>query len=205
MRIERLWVDVTAQIGATWSEHFTMLELRHGLNINNVHHIWLLHYLFLSIINQQLAFFADSWNQHRIQIRNGPNRSPADMFGFDMFVHGIRGDRLPLPNDLPPEEIEVFGVDWEGLRDEVLLESQHRNNTADEGSTSWIGRIGPPDHLNEVPLDPPDRIFGPQQLDVLASALSHICPAGGVATDADVAALWMNGLILARSLDSASF
>ncbi|KAG6806455.1 hypothetical protein H0H92_011282, partial [Tricholoma furcatifolium] len=83
VRIERLWVDVTAQVGSTWADIFTTLELQHGLDINNVHHIWLLHHLFLSTINQQLEFFVQSWNQHRIQIRNGPNRSPADMFGFD--------------------------------------------------------------------------------------------------------------------------
>ena len=87
--IERLWVNVTAQVGATWS-FFTALELRYGLDINNVHHIWLVHYLFLSLINQQLQFFAEAWNQHKLQIRNGPNRSPANLFGFNMIVHGIR-------------------------------------------------------------------------------------------------------------------
>ena len=92
IRIERLWVDVMAQVGAFWAEIFTQLKLRFGLDINNVHHIWLLHHLFLSSINQQLAFFAESWNQHCIQIRDSPNRSPADLFGFDMFVHGVHGD-----------------------------------------------------------------------------------------------------------------
>ncbi|KII89575.1 hypothetical protein PLICRDRAFT_108288 [Plicaturopsis crispa FD-325 SS-3] len=111
VRIERLWVDVIAQIGAAWADHFTSLELRHGLDINNINHVWLLHHLFLPSINQQLAFFAESWNQHRIQIRNGPNRLPADMFGFDMFVHGVRGGRLQIEDGLSAEEIEVFGVD----------------------------------------------------------------------------------------------
>lgn len=94
VRIERLWVDVTAQVGASWAEAFTQLELHHGLDINNTHHIWLLHLLFLPAINQQLTFFAESWNQHRIQIRNGPNHSPADLFSFDMLVHGIQGSQL---------------------------------------------------------------------------------------------------------------
>lgn len=87
VRIEHLWVDVTAQVGASWADHFTNLELGHGLDINNVNHIWLLHLLFLGTINAQLSFFAESWNQHRIQICNGLNRSPASMFGFDMLVH----------------------------------------------------------------------------------------------------------------------
>ena len=87
--IEHLWVDVTAQVGAFWADIFTDLELRYGLDINNIHHIWLLHHLFLRLINQQLTFFAESWNQHRIQIQDGPNRSPADMVStcwFTVFV-----------------------------------------------------------------------------------------------------------------------
>ena len=87
-----------------------------GLNINNQNHIWFLHYLFLKTINQQLDFFSQAWNHHRIQIPNGPNHSPADMFGFDMLVHGVRGYQLPTPPDVPlsDEDLEVFGrvVGW---------------------------------------------------------------------------------------------
>jgi len=101
IRIERLWVDITAQIGASWAEAFTDFEINHGLDINNTHHIWLLHHLFLQALNNQLSFFAESWNQHQMQIHDGPNRSLADMFGFDMLVHGLHGDR-PFPD--PAEE-----------------------------------------------------------------------------------------------------
>ena len=94
VRIERLWVDVTAQVGATWGNMFTVLELRHGLDINNPNHIWLLHLIFLPTINMSLKFFAEAWNEHQIQIRGGPNRSPSDMFYFDMLVHGVRGESL---------------------------------------------------------------------------------------------------------------
>ena len=58
VRIERLWADITAQLGADWASLFTALELTHGLDINNINHIWLLHRLFLDTINSQLAFFA---------------------------------------------------------------------------------------------------------------------------------------------------
>ena len=67
VRIKCLWVDITAQVGAHWADLFTDLELMHELDVNNVHHIWLLH-----------------WNHHKIQICDGPNHSPADMFGFNM-------------------------------------------------------------------------------------------------------------------------
>jgi hypothetical protein len=96
---------------------FTKLELRHGLNINNAHHVWLLHHLFLPVINHQLECFTALWNQHQIQILNGPNCSPADMFGFDMLVHGVREDQL-LEEELNEAELEVYRVDWKALQDE---------------------------------------------------------------------------------------
>ncbi|KAJ7633530.1 hypothetical protein DFH06DRAFT_1272399 [Mycena polygramma] len=157
VRIERLWVDITAQLGATWAERFTVLELRHGLDINNISHIWLLHFLFLATINSQLAFFAQSWNQHRIQIRDGPNRSPADMFVFDMLANGVRGNQLPAEEVLSEEELEVYGIDWAGLRDDDLLASQRTNNPMGEGASSWVGRVGPPPlgDLSSVVVEPP--------------------------------------------------
>lgn len=142
VRIERLWVDVTAQVGSQWQAAFIELELRHGLNINDPHHIWLLHYLFLPVINQQLSFFAESWNNHCIQIRGGPNRSPADMFGFDMLVHGVRGQQLPPlypDHKLPEDELEVYGIDWTAFRDDQLLQSLRGNNLQTEEGSSWVG------------------------------------------------------------------
>ena len=204
VRIERLWVDVTAQVGATWAEHFTALEMHHGLDINNANHIWLLHLLYLPTINQQLDFFASSWNQHRMQIRDGPNRSPADMFCFDMLVHGIRGTLLPLTStatidDMPDEELEVYGVDWEALRDDRLLESQRRNNSAGEGFSSWIGRSGPPDNLNLVPLDSPNSPLSEHQVLYL---LNVVQPLMGQADDESIITLWCNALAVARTMEN---
>ncbi|TFK59855.1 hypothetical protein BDN72DRAFT_743822, partial [Pluteus cervinus] len=91
IRIERLWVDVKAQVLSSWVRLFGELEAHSGLQINNPDHLWLLHKLFLPTINSQLAVFVESWNHHTINIRNGPNRSPVDMFGFDMLALGFRG------------------------------------------------------------------------------------------------------------------
>ncbi|KAJ7818740.1 hypothetical protein B0H13DRAFT_1738953 [Mycena leptocephala] len=193
VRIERLWADVTAQIGATWADVFILLEVQHGLNINNVDHIWLLHYLFLHQINDQLRFFMESWNQHQIRIRDGPNRSPADMFGFDMLVQGVRGD----PVSMSDAEMEVYGVDWEALHDDALLESRQENNPADEGSTSWIGRVGPPERLNEVNVEPPSGPFSTLEIQALEAALGHLA---GDVDDAAVANLWTEAIILARQM-----
>ncbi|KAJ7204244.1 hypothetical protein B0H12DRAFT_1035338 [Mycena haematopus] len=194
VRIERLWVDVTAQVGATWADHFTVLELRYGLDINNIAHIWLLHVLFLGTINSQLAFFAESWNQHRIQIRGSANRSLTDMFVFDMFVTGVRGDQLPPEEEgLGEEELEVYGIDWQGLRDDSILQSQARNNDRNEGFSSWLGRTGPPslNDLSHVDVQPPPGTLTNIEVDDLCSTFAELI---GSAADDDIVSLWAGAL-----------
>ncbi|KAJ7799334.1 hypothetical protein B0H14DRAFT_3788018 [Mycena olivaceomarginata] len=185
VRIERLWGHITAQIGATWADLFILLEMRHGLDINNTHHIWLLHYLFCA---------KSTSSSHRIEMRRGPgpNRSPADMFGFDMIVHGVRGSELPAADaaSMSEEEMEVFG-------DDNILESSQENNDADEGSTSWTGRRGPPEHLKEVAVEPPSGPFSEAQMQILDAAL---LPFAGAVSDGDGAMLWMEALAAARRL-----
>ncbi|KAJ7137390.1 hypothetical protein C8R43DRAFT_1097897 [Mycena crocata] len=203
VRIERLWVDVTAQVGAAWADRFILLELRYGLDINSIAHIWLLHFLFLATINSELAFFAESWNQHRIQIRNGPNRSPTDMFVFDMFVNGVRGDRLPEQEEgLGDSELELYGIDWQGLRDEAVLDSQRQNNSMAEGSTSWVGRVGPPPDLSEVVVQPPAGTLSEHELLDLNNAFSNLL---GSADEDDIISLWTNALAYVRVLYPDAF
>ena len=198
IHIEWLWVDVTAQVTAAWGDRFTLLELRYGLDINNRAHIWLLHFLFLGAINDQLAFFAESWNQHRIQIRNGPNRSPTDMFVFDMFVNGVRGDQLPPEEEgLSMEELEVYGIDWQGLRDEAVLDSQHYNNPRTEDSSFWIGRTGPPSQLSVVTVEPPVGTLTEEEVEELAYRISGLI---GSAHEPDVISLWLQALAHVRVL-----
>ena len=71
------------------------------------------------------------------------------MFGFDMLVHGVRGNQLP-DEDLSDEELEVYGVDWEGLHDEQLLRPHWGNNPTSEGWNSWIGHVGLPSHYESL-------------------------------------------------------
>lgn len=196
VRIERLWVDVTAQVGATWARLFTLLEIHHGLDINNGNHIWLLHFLFLPTINQDLTFFAESWNEHSIQIRDGPNRSPIDMFNFDMLVHGVRG--ADLLDTMSPEELEVYGVDWEALREDRLLHSRQVNNGSNEEETSWIGQTGPPCNLNEVRVDSPPTPLADDVGVWLEERLSQWL---GQADDNSVVSAWSYGLAYARQVN----
>ncbi|THU95947.1 hypothetical protein K435DRAFT_665354 [Dendrothele bispora CBS 962.96] len=194
VRIERLWGDVTAQLGNTWYQLFMSLELHHGLDRNNVNHRWLLQHLFLPLLNEQLEFWAQSWNNHKIQIRNGPNRSPIDMFGFDMLVQGFRGTDLTLSE----AEMEVYGVDWEALQDENITQSQEQNNPIQlqEHSDPWLQRRGPPSNLNHVHIDPPEGPMTLPQKDILDATVLQW---RGM-TENELVNTWRQGLICARSL-----
>ncbi|KZT40912.1 hypothetical protein SISSUDRAFT_1126942 [Sistotremastrum suecicum HHB10207 ss-3] len=116
----------------------------------------LLHTLFLPVINAELRFFAESWNEHKIDSKTGPRRSPWDMWVFDMLARGVRGNPLGQPTEEPltEEQLEVYGVDWAALQQQDIRDAQAANNPG-EGHSSWIGRRGPPDNLAGVELDPP--------------------------------------------------
>ena len=74
--IERLWVDVTKQLGAKWAEFFKLLEVQYELDPSNSYHIWLIHMLFLDTINDEIDFSIHNWNAHRLQIAHKCSRSP---------------------------------------------------------------------------------------------------------------------------------
>lgn len=190
-------------ISQHWNDAFTSLELHHDLDVRNTNHIWLLQHLFLGTINEALTFWAESWNHHRISQRHGqgPSRSPEDMFGFDMLVHGLRGDS-PDQFSMSDEELEVFGVDWEGLQDDTLLRSLRRNYAHEDGSNTWFGRHGPPPNLTEVRVDPPLGILNVEQILALDTALQHI-PRGSEHNN--IVALWTSALAYARTLEPNEF
>ncbi|KAI1781796.1 hypothetical protein LXA43DRAFT_907695 [Ganoderma leucocontextum] len=207
VRIERLWVDVTAQVGAKWADLFTVLELQHGLNINSSHHIWLLHRLFLDFINFDLTFFTQAWNEHKISMRNlnASSRSPADMYGFDMLIHGVRGDAPAVDTVASNEELEVYGLDWEALQDDTLRASHASNNPMSEGWSSWLGRTGPPEHLNEVNVESPHI---DSQYELLLSALSQTLPTleyASLVTHEQLVNRWVIGLATAVALFGSDF
>lgn len=95
-RIERLWVDVKTQVSGRWSDLFRDLEERHGLDIENLNHIWLMQTLFLPLLNKDLIVFQDAWNNHLVRRSGEEHRSPADLFVMGMFERGVRGYQLPI-------------------------------------------------------------------------------------------------------------
>ncbi|KIK60693.1 hypothetical protein GYMLUDRAFT_59406 [Collybiopsis luxurians FD-317 M1] len=166
---KHLWVDVSNYISQAWNNLFTSLELHHGLQISNVNHVWLLQHLFLPVINEQLAFWAESWNHHWITQQDSPAWSPEDRFGFDMLINGHWGDPVDW-YAMTNEKLEVFGVDWEGLQDDDLLQSLWKNYS-NEGAGSWLGHNGPLSDLNEVSVNTPTGPLTQQQVDYLDTLL----------------------------------
>jgi hypothetical protein len=73
--IERLWVEVGKRFVRQWRAFFTRLERCHLLERTNPHHRWLLHYLFLDMINEDCKKFCEEWNAHPISGVGG-GRSP---------------------------------------------------------------------------------------------------------------------------------
>lgn len=69
-QIEWLWVEVGSQFVCAWQAFFTHLENLHYLQRDNPHHIWLLHYIFLSDIKADCKHFQDEWNSHPISSPN---------------------------------------------------------------------------------------------------------------------------------------
>lgn len=64
--IERLWVEVGRRFVRQWRAFFMRLERCHLLQRNNTHHRWLLHRLFLDLINEDCQAFCEEWNNHPI-------------------------------------------------------------------------------------------------------------------------------------------
>ncbi|KAE9383831.1 hypothetical protein BT96DRAFT_960972 [Gymnopus androsaceus JB14] len=193
------WADVTIGVGATWHQLFTNFEVEHGMDVNNPNHIWLLQHLFLPTINLQLEFWANSWNLHPISIQSGPNQRPEDIFGFDMLVHGLRGDSLD--EHLTDEELELFGIDWDAYQEDAVLRQLH-SNYANESTSSWLQRQGPPSELSEVIVTTPYAVLSLDQTEFLDTAVAGV-PRSSSAVN--VFTLWTQALVIARILQPDHF
>src|SRR5882757_11355691 len=88
-RIERLWYDVTEGFGGKWKSFFLTLETYHGLDPSKPSHIWLLHWLFLPVINMDALAWAEAWNSHKIQLDGERRRSPRQLFLRSSIADGI--------------------------------------------------------------------------------------------------------------------
>ena len=176
-RIERIWYDVTEGFGGKWRDFFTDLEANEGLDVNNPAHIWLLHHLFLGEINKDALTWAEAWNHHKLQIRGERQQTPHEMYFFSMLDDGPRGLNGPrfqggdgrLDGLDDGEDLSAFGVDWEVMDDEALMEHHYRHNP-----TPLDNPFGAPPTLSEVICTPPGCPLPPGSTHQLDSHLSRV-------------------------------
>lgn len=107
----------------------------------------------------------------------------------------MRGDSVDQFS-MSDDELEVFGVDWEGLQDETLLRALRRNYANEEGST-WHGRQGPSPVLHEVRVDPPSGPLTTTQIRELDTVIQSI---PRTSEQGDVMNLWVTALAHVRML-----
>jgi hypothetical protein len=153
IRIERLWVDVAKGFVSKWADFFRDLEQHHGLNIELDSHIWLIHHLFLDLVNQDALEWAIAWNSHRMNLPHGQRsgRSPIDQFFFGISTHGIRG--FNAIDDAYEEDPEHYGVDWEDMDDDQLTGHMRRRAT--------YAREQAPQAFEDSNIPPPNAFVHP--------------------------------------------
>ncbi|KAF9491138.1 hypothetical protein BDN71DRAFT_1398875 [Pleurotus eryngii] len=115
-RIERLWGEVGGQFARAWRGFFHRLQQRHQLDRNNPHHLWILHRLFLTMINNDCEEFRVNWNSHPIS-GEGHEQSPDDLRFMGNLQHGIY-QRNPNTHSesIPNLSLHADGTDeWEDI------------------------------------------------------------------------------------------
>ncbi|KAJ7447553.1 hypothetical protein B0H11DRAFT_1709449, partial [Mycena galericulata] len=190
-RVERLWVEVGSQFARRWRGFFYRLEALHGLDRTNSSHLWLLHRLFLDMINDDCASFQQEWNSHPIS-GAAHDQSPNDMFLLGRLENGVYLDDCAGINpDIIKELYGVHGAvrqhvagetgagqlddeevpipdseeDWEDLIEDVQASNEHHF------------------HHEPVPVPKHANPFSDNALQLFDSALSeandlHVIPSG---------------------------
>ena len=163
IRIERLWVEVKRIIVTKWKPFFEGLEAHHGLRVDSAAHIWLLHHLFLETLNNNIQEWAEHWNAHGMRLKREKDKVPRDMFILGMRRRVV--DDAAVRQEEAVEDVEEFGIDWDGIEDEQLVrELQGQAENPFDGYA--------PDALNEVPCKPPDCPLTLNQVNGLDATLS---------------------------------
>lgn len=110
-------MDVTANFGGKWHAFFEQLGVHDGLNPNKDGHIWLLHFLFLHLINEDASQWVSTWNNHAMRVATptgSTTRTPAALYTQGIIQHGQRS----IATQEDPaylEDPDNYGVDWQDI------------------------------------------------------------------------------------------
>ena len=111
--------------GLKWKNLFLDLEMFHGLIPGDSDHIWLLQHHFMHEIAQDAEQWRRVWNVHTMQLMGQRNESPESMWRWGMIQHGIcdlTNHTQIEPQDENVDNPELYGIDWEALNDDDLME-----------------------------------------------------------------------------------
>ncbi|KAF6764361.1 hypothetical protein DFP72DRAFT_799798 [Ephemerocybe angulata] len=177
IRIERLWLDYTNGIGRKWKLFLRELEISAGLDIDYPSHIWLVHFLFLGALNQEITDWANAWNHHKIQTPNMGTRTPAELRYFSMLRDGARGFQ-PAPEEegMTREEIAGYGIDWDAYRNHQVQHHYHTHNPPEQNPNPFVTSADPhtPEHVSLVEVDEARCPFNAEGLATFVARVAEI-------------------------------
>lgn len=113
-RIERVWRDVYRCVCSTYHEIFYSLETIGVLDPDNEMDLFILHCLYLPLINHSLKEFFNAWNLH--PIRTEHNWSPRRIWFNSMISQSYH-----LEMSEPNVNLEDYGIDYGGPLPEEQL------------------------------------------------------------------------------------
>ena len=130
-RIERLWRDVYRCVASTFYSIFYFMENQEILDPSNQLDLFVLHCVFLPIINEQLHAFVDAWNQHLLRTEHhwSPHRIWLNGV-LDPNRAGQTGIR-DIVDPVPTEGLHSFGIDYYGP-----LSTDYDDNTVEIPETA---------------------------------------------------------------------
>ena len=102
--IERNWRDMRNSTMQPYKDFFLLLESL-GMDVDNVIHMFCLHYLFVPRINESLQEFRSSWNNHGISTER--YKSPLSI----LYTESASNGGVPwVPEDVQPIVNEVLST-----------------------------------------------------------------------------------------------
>ncbi|KAH7919171.1 hypothetical protein BV22DRAFT_1023459, partial [Leucogyrophana mollusca] len=173
-RIERLWVEVGRHFVRRWKAFFVHLECLHGLDRRNPHHLWLLHFLFLDLINTDCQVFIDEWNHHPISTAG--NQSPADMRFLSEVENGVY-TKDPFEDVHPDLIARYYGTEGPPLsvdeQDDVdeMRQAVEGEIASDMAANIHHEPVAVPEYSNPFPSADIEDLFYQALADVEASGL----------------------------------
>ncbi|XP_068697732.1 uncharacterized protein [Montipora foliosa] len=114
-RIERLWREIFRCVIFLFYCVFYALEESGCLDLENDKHVFVLHYIFKARINYALKEFAAAFNNRPIRTENNWNPDKIWINGMiNLDNEGQPAVRDPAITEAVPENIDLYGVDWDG-------------------------------------------------------------------------------------------